>query len=143
MAENKTKMNEGSVTAFIETVPDERKRADSHTIMALMEELSGEKARMWGESIIGFGSYHYKYESGREGDFMRIGFAPRKQNIALYLIAGANRDPHLLQQLGKCKTGKSCLYIKSLEDVNQDVLRELINRSLTYMQERYPKTQVQ
>lgn len=139
MAENKTKMNDGSVAAFIETVPDVRKRADSYTILALMEELSGEKAKMWGESIIGFGTYHYKYESGREGDFLRIGFAPRKQNIALYLIAGANRDPHLLQQLGKYKTGKSCLYINRLSDIHLHVLRELITNSLRYMQERYPK----
>lgn len=139
MAENKTKMNEDSVTAFLESVTDERKKADCYAILKLMEELSGEKAKMWGESIIGFGSYHYKYESGREGDFMRIGFAPRKQNISLYLIAGANRDQELLQKLGKHKTGKSCLYINKLADVNLDVLREMIISSLEHMQRRFPQ----
>jgi hypothetical protein len=120
-------------------VVDERKKQDSYIILKLMEELSGQPPKMWGESIIGFGTYHYKYESGREGDFLRIGFAPRKQNIALYLIAGANRDTDLLQKLGKYKTGVSCLYINKLADVNLDVLRTLITNSLAHMRAQYPE----
>jgi len=139
MAENKNQQNDSSVAAFLNQVVDERKRQDSYIILKLMEELSGHPPKMWGESIIGFGAYHYKYESGREGDFLRIGFAPRKQNIALYLIAGANRDADLLQKLGKYKTGVSCLYINKLADVNLDVLRTLITNSLAHMRENYPE----
>lgn len=139
MAENKNQQNDSSVAAFLNQVVDERKRQDSYIILKLMEELSGHPPKMWGESIIGFGAYHYKYESGREGDFLRIGFAPRKQNIALYLIAGANRDADLLQKLGKYKTGVSCLYINKLADVNLDVLRTLITNSLAHMSENYPE----
>ncbi len=139
MAENKNQQNDSSVAAFLDHVVDERKREDSYIILKLMEELSGQPPKMWGESIIGFGAYHYKYESGREGDFLRIGFAPRKQNIALYLIAGANRDADVLQKLGKYKTGVSCLYITKLADVNLDVLRTLITNSLAHMRENYPE----
>ena len=142
MAENKTRQNEGSVKAFLDAVENDQKRTDSYTILKLMQELSGEEPKMWGESIIGFGSYHYKYESGREGDFMRIGFAPRKQNIALYLISGANRDQHLLTKLGKYKTGKSCLYINKLADIDLGVLREMITSSLKVMNEKYPESRV-
>jgi hypothetical protein len=139
MAENKNQQNDSSIAAFLDHVVDERKKQDSYIILKLMEELSGQPPKMWGESIIGFGTYHYKYESGREGDFLRIGFAPRKQNIALYLIAGANRDTDLLQKLGKYKTGVSCLYINKLADVNLDVLRTLITNSLAHMRAQYPE----
>jgi len=111
MAENKTKATNTRVKDFLNTVEQDQKRADSFAILKMMEEASGEKAKMWGSSIIGFGTYHYKYDSGREGDFMRIGFSPRKQKIVLYLMTGATRDQELLQKLGKYKTGKSCLYI--------------------------------
>lgn len=139
MAENKTKQNKGSVTAFLNAVQDEQKRTDSYAILETMKALSGEEPKMWGESIIGFGTYHYKYASGREGDFMRIGFAPRKQNIALYLMTGANRDQHLITKLGKYKTGKSCLYINKLAEVDIDVLKEMITSSIKLMDEKYPR----
>ncbi len=139
MAESKSQPNNSSVVAFLEEVADERKKQDSFIILKLMEELSGHAPKMWGESIIGFGSYHYKSASGREGDFIRIGFAPRKQNIALYLIAGANRDTEVLQNLGKYKTGVSCLYINKLADINVAVLRTLITNSLTHMRAQYPE----
>ena len=139
MAENKTKATNTRVKDFINTVEQDQKRADSFAILKMMEEASGEKAKMWGSSIIGFGTYHYKYDSGREGDFMRIGFSPRKQKIVLYLMTGATRDQELLQKLGNYKTGKSCLYINKLADVNTDVLKQLIQSSLTLMDKKYPR----
>jgi hypothetical protein len=138
MAQNKTQPTDESVTAFLNAVEDEQKRADSFEILDMMRELSGEEPKMWGPAIIGFGTYHYKYDSGREGDFLRIGFSPRKKNISLYLISGANKNPDLLEKLGKHKTGKSCLYINKLADVDQSVLRNLIDNSLSEMTRIYP-----
>lgn len=138
MAQNKTQPTDESVTAFLNAVEDEQKRADSFEILEMMRELSGEEPKMWGASIIGFGTYHYTYDSGREGDFLRIGFSPRKKNISLYLISGANKNPDLLEKLGKHKTGKSCLYINKLADVDQSVLRNLIDNSLSEMTRIYP-----
>ena len=138
-AENKTKETVASVDDYIAAVADLGQRADAEKIRALMERLSGEPARMWGPSIIGFGSYHYKYESGREGDMCRIGFSPRKGQTVLYLIDGFEGQPELMAGLGKHKTGKSCLYIKKLADINEAVLEELCARSLAYMADKYPQ----
>jgi hypothetical protein len=136
---NKTQENDASVLNFINQVEDEQKRADSFEIMELMESISGAPPKMWGGSIIGFGKYHYKYDSGREGDFMRIGFSPRKQNLSLYIISGFSRYDDIMSRLGKYKTGKSCLYIKRLSDVDRDVLKELCKASLDFMRDRYPE----
>lgn len=136
--ENKTKETDASVDNYIAAVADSNQRADAEKIRALMERLSGEPAKLWGPSIIGFGSYHYKYDSGREGDMCRIGFSPRKGQTVLYLIDGFEGQPELMAKLGKHKTGKSCLYIKKLADVDQQVLETLCTRSLAYMAEKYP-----
>ena len=135
MAELKTKQTDESVTEFLNGVPDEKKRQDSFAILELMTEVTGAEPRMWGESIVGFGSYHYRYASGREGDWFVTGFSPRKQNLTLYIMAGFYNYGQLLQNLGKHKTGKSCLYIKRLEDVDLDTLRELVSQSVQHMNE--------
>lgn len=137
-SENKTKATEVSVDAFIAAVADPNQRADAEKICALMERLSGEPATMWGPSIIGFGSYHYRYESGREGEMCRIGFSPRKGQTVLYLIDGFEGHAELMAKLGKHKTGKSCLYVKRLSDIDETVLEELCVRSLQYMAAKYP-----
>ena len=137
-AENKTKTTDVSVDDFIAAVADSSQRSDAENIRAMMEKLSGEPAKMWGPSIVGFGSYHYRYESGREGDMCRIGFSPRKGQTVLYLIDGFEGHSELLARLGKHKTGKSCLYIKRLADVDPAVLEQLCHRSLAYMSEKYP-----
>jgi len=102
-----------------------------------MKQISSEEPKMWGTSIVGFGNYHYKYESGREGDFMKVGFSPRKTSLTLYIMPGFKRYDDLMEKLGKYKTGKSCLYIKKLEDVDQDVLKELICSSFDHMTKKY------
>jgi hypothetical protein len=130
MAENKTQKNDLSVTDFLNSVPDEQKRRDSFAIMEMMKQASGAEPKMWGPAIIGFGDAHYKYESGREGDWFKVGFSPRKQNLTLYLMGGAPSYPDLLGKLGKYKTGKGCLYINKLTDVDVEVLREMISRSM-------------
>lgn len=135
-AEVKTKVNEASVTDFLNSVADEQKRKDSFEILKIMKQVSKEDAKMWGTSIIGFGSYHYKGASGREGDWMLIGFSPRKQNITLYIIPGFELYPALMKKLGKYSTGKSCLYIKRLSDVDVDVLKELMTESLKVMKKQ-------
>ncbi|PHI19775.1 hypothetical protein CEQ90_11145 [Lewinellaceae bacterium SD302] len=127
---NKTTPTNVSVSDFLATVDNEQKRADAQTIIDLMQEITGESPVMWGPSIIGFGKYHYTYASGREGDWMETGFSPRKSAISLYLMGGIGRQADLLEKLGKYKTGKSCLYIKRLSDVDMDVLRELIATSV-------------
>ena len=134
MAELKTKRNKGDVEAFLNSLPDEKKQRDSFIILELMKQVTGTEPEMWGESIIGFGSYHYKYESGREGDWFLVGFSPRKQNLTLYIMAGFDEYGHLLGKLGKHTTGKGCLYIKKMEDVNQDVLKELVRKSAKHME---------
>ena len=102
-----------------------------------MESIIGEPAKMWETAIVGFGTYHFKYESGREGDFMKIGFSPRAQNLTLYIMPGFKRYPGLMKKLGKYKTGKSCLYVKKLEDVDNEILQELISKSINYMTNKY------
>lgn len=135
MAELKTKPTDQSVEKFLNCVTNEKKRQDSKAILELMREVTGEEARMWGDSIIGFGSYHYTYKSGREGDWFLTGFSPRKQNLTLYIMAGFDEYDELLDKLGKYKTGKSCLYINKLDDVDTDVLRELVKRSAEHVAE--------
>lgn len=130
MAELKTKPSDMSVDAFLQQIPDERKRQDSYAIVEMMRKASGAEPKMWGESIIAFGDTHYQYESGREGDWFCIGFSPRKQNLSLYLTYGFESQQDMLKKLGKHKTGKSCLYINRLSDVDPEVLEELIRWSL-------------
>jgi hypothetical protein len=131
MAEPKTKRNDQSVTAFLDQVEDEKRRADGYTILEMMRKISGAEPQMWGDSIIGFSSYHYKYASGREGDWPQIAFSPRKQNLTIYLgPCIGEHHAELLARLGKHKVGKSCLYINRLSDVDPAVLTELITQSL-------------
>jgi hypothetical protein len=137
MAELKTKQTDESVTKFLNSVEDERKRKDCFEIVEIIRQVTGMPPKMWGTSIIGFGSYHYKYESGHEGDMCLIGFSPRKQNIVLYSMGGAERNAELLQKLGKHKTGKGCLYINKLSDVNMDVLKKLIKNSFEHMKAKF------
>ncbi len=141
MSNNKTQATEASVIKFLTAVTPEQKRQDAFTLLEMMERLSGYQAKMWGPSIVGFGQYHYRYDSGREGDFMRIGFSPRKANISLYIITGLSRYPELLDQLGKHKTGKSCLYVNKLKDIKLNVLEQLISKELAYMAEKYPENE--
>ncbi|MBI3158346.1 MAG: DUF1801 domain-containing protein [Chloroflexi bacterium] len=138
MAELKTKRNDASVEEFLNRVKDERKHADCFEILRLMEEATGAPAEMWGASIVGFGKYHYKYASGREGDWMLTGFSPRAQNITLYILAGFDGYGDLLKQLGKHSTGKSCLYIKKLADVDTKVLKKLVKQSVAHMKKTNP-----
>jgi hypothetical protein len=133
MAELKTKQNEQSVTDFLQAVPDERKRDDSFAILELMKEVTGQEPKMWGDSIIGFGNYHYKYATGREGDWFLTGFSPRKQNLTLYIMSGFDEYDELLKKLGKYKTGKACLYINKLADVEISVIKELIQKSVAHL----------
>lgn len=130
MSDAKTRPTDQSVDQFLEAIPDERLRDDSRAVVALMREVTGVEPRIWGGSIVGFGSYHYRYSSGREGEWPLTGFAPRKQNLTLYLSYGFEQHADLLQQLGKHKLGKACLYLKRLDDVDQAALRELIRRSV-------------
>jgi hypothetical protein len=135
---NKTQATKASVAAFIDAVADPEQRKDAKTIAALMQKHTGEKPAMWGPSIIGFGKYAYKYDSGREGEMCRIGFSPRKGQTVLYIINGYEDAADLMAKLGKFKTGKSCLYVKKLSDVDMTVLEQLVLRSLKYMNEKYP-----
>lgn len=129
-AENKTQANKQSVHSFLEGVEDEKKRDDSLIILSMMEKLTGAKAVMWGNSIVGFGDYHYKYASGREGDWFLVGFSPRKQYLAIYIMGYLESFEDILARLGKYKKGKGCLYINRMEDVDQEVLKELIRVSI-------------
>jgi hypothetical protein len=136
MAELKTKPNEKSVEDFLNSVEDEKKRRDSFTVLKLMKEITKADPIMWGPSIVGFGNYHYKYKSGRKGDWFLTGFSPRKQNLTLYIMPGFSRFEELLKKLGKYKTGKGCLYINKLEDVDTAILRELVKQSVEYLQKK-------
>jgi len=133
MSELKTKLNNKSVLKFINSVKDEKKRRDSLAILNMMKKITKEEPKMWGDSIIGFGSCHYKYASGREGDWFLTGFSPRKQNFSLYIMSGFKEYGELLKKLGKHKTSKACLYIKSLEDIDTKTLKELITKSVKKM----------
>jgi hypothetical protein len=137
MAELKTKPNEDSVDDFLAAIEDEARREDCGRVVALMRDVTGEEPTLWGSGVVGFGSYHYVYDSGREGDWFLTGFSPRKQNLTLYIMAGFERYDELVAKLGKHKTGKSCLYVKRLADVDAEVLRELVEHSVRHMRERH------
>jgi hypothetical protein len=130
MAENKTKPTGGSVTAFLNKIPDRQLREDCFDILAMMQTITKETPTMWGSAIIGFGTYHYVYESGREGDTVVVGFSPRKQNISIYLAGGARKAKDELAVLGKHKIGGGCLSINSLSDVNRSVLKKIISKAV-------------
>lgn len=130
MAELKTKKTKASVTAFLNKITDEQRRKDCQTVLNLMKQATGEEPKMWGSSIVGFGKYHYRYASGREGEWPIIGFSPRKTDLTLYITPGFEKFESLMAKLGKYKTGKSCLYIKKLDDVEVPVLKKLIATSV-------------
>lgn len=136
MAENKTKPTKDSVTVFLNKIQDQQVRDDCFVILEMMRKASNCEPVMWGSAIIGFGTYHYVYESGREGDTVVIGFSPRKQNISIYLMGGLHNVEDELSKLGKYKTGKGCLYIKSLSDVNLDVLKKVFAKSYKELQRK-------
>lgn len=136
MSENITKPTEASVQVFLNAVANETRRKDSYMLLGLMQKITGHPAILWGNSLIGFGSYHYQYDSGREGDMLLTGFSPRKQNLAIY-NTGFIRYPELMEKLGKHKTGKSCLYINKLSDINLEVLSELIKVSYHHINTKY------
>lgn len=140
MAELKTKPTNAGVSAFLNSVDGMDRRRDAREVLALMKEITGKRPKMWGTSIIGFGSYHYEYKSGRKGDWPVTGFSPRKQNLAIYIMPGFSHYSPLMNKLGKYKTGKSCLYLKRLEDVDRKVLRQLIARSVADMKKSYECT---
>ena len=138
MAKNKTTETAASVTAFLDTVKDEVKRKDSLQLAKIIEKQTGFAPKMWGPSIVGFGSYHYKYESGREGDAPLVGFSPRAAAIVIYLSGNFDKREELLQQFGKHKSEKGCVYIKKLEDINLDVLNKMIASHVRHIQKLYP-----
>lgn len=137
MAKNKTTETSGSVIDFINEVDSEQKRKDSYRLIELMQDVSGHPAKMWGSSIVGFGHYHYRYESGHEGDAPLIGFSPRKAAISLYVFTGLEEHRHLVDSLGKFKTGKACIYIRRLSDINQQALVSLMEQTISYLVSRY------
>jgi hypothetical protein len=134
MAENKTKPTAKSVPEFLNQIADPKRREDCLAIAEIMERLSGSQPKMWGDSIVGFGDYRYKYASGREGDWFLVGFAPRKQNLSIYIMGYLEFYSDILEVLGKFKHGKGCLYIKKLEDIDLEVLETLITTSITRLQ---------
>ncbi len=138
MTELKTKATENSVEAFLNGLADAQRQQDCRTLLALMREATGAEPRLWGDSIVGFGSYRYRYASGREGDWFVVGFSPRKQNLTLYLMAGFDRYAELLKTLGQFKTGKSCLYVKDLTRIDLPTLRELVQQSAADMAKTSP-----
>ena len=134
----KTTPTTASVDAFLDALDDADKQHDSRVVAAMMTEVTGAPATMWGTSIVGFGNYHYRYASGREGDFFETGFAPRKRALTLYIMAGFSQYEALLGRLGKVTTGKACLYVKRLADVDMGVLRELVAHSVETIRAKYP-----
>lgn len=138
MAANKTQPTPVSPADFIESVEHPVRREDARTLLALMSRITGWEAKMWGPSMIGFGEYHYRYESGREGDFLRTGFSPRKTGMVVYILPGYEDYSDRLSRLGKHKLGKSCLYINKLADIDLSVLEELVRAGLDDMEKKYP-----
>jgi len=138
MANNKTAVTATPVEDFIDGVSDRRKRQDSMDMIALMRDVTGHEPKMWGSSLVGFGSYHYRYESGREGDMFLTGFSPRKSAFTIYIMPGFERYQALMKQLGPHRTGKSCLYVKNLEAIDRGVLEEIVRDSVARMREKYP-----
>ena len=138
MYELKTKQTDNSVIEFIEQVDSPKKREDAYRLLDIFTETTGFEAKMWGPSIIGFGSYHYKYHSGHEGDAPLVGFSPRKAKISLYFAPGETKREELLKQFGKHTTGKACVYINKLASIDVEVLKSLINESVSFVQSMYP-----
>jgi hypothetical protein len=139
MSEPGTRPNDGDVDAFLAGVENEKRREDCRTGMRMLARITGEEPTMWGGSIIGFGTYDYEYESGRTGSWPRIGCSPRKQSLTIYIMPGFDRYGEIMAKLGKYKTGKSCLYVNRLEDIDLVVLEELAVESLAYMDGKYPR----
>ncbi|MCF6137490.1 DUF1801 domain-containing protein [Pseudalkalibacillus berkeleyi] len=137
MYELKTKENNNDVIEFIENVDSPKKREDAYKLLDIFTETTGYKAKMWGPSIIGFGSYHYSYDSGHEGDAALVGFSPRKAKISLYFAAGDQKREELLNDFGKHTTGKACVYINKVDDIDVDVLKDLINHSIDFLKQNY------
>lgn len=137
MAELKTKPTKISPAAFIKSIADEQKRKDCRELLVMMKAITGKQPKMWGPSIIGFGQYHYQYNSGHEGDFFVTGFSPRKQALTIYIMLGFSKYQPLMKKLGKYKTGKSCLYVKKLDDIDRKVLHKLVDRSFKDMGKMY------
>lgn len=137
MAELKTKKNNASVTAFINGIDDRQKKADAKKIAAMMRKATGTRGKMWGEQIVGFGSYSYTNSAGKDFEWMLTGFSPRKQALSVYIMPGFSRFDAMMKKLGKFKTGKSCLYIKRLSDVDEDVLQNLVTESVKRMRKAY------
>ncbi len=136
MAELKTKMNNASVNKFLNKISDPKRREDCFTVLELMKQITKAEPKMWGPSIVGFGKYHYKYESGHEGDICITGFSPRKHALTIYLMIDFTKKVELMTKLGKYKTGKSCLYLESLDVVDKKVLKKLIMESVKYMSKK-------
>ncbi|CAN7535828.1 DUF1801 domain-containing protein [Paenibacillus sp. LjRoot153] len=136
--EAKTKETDSSVLEFIENVESIKKREDAYQLLDIFTEVTGYEAKMWGPSIIGFGTYHYKYASGHEGDAPLVGFSPRKAKISLYFATGDTDREELLKELGKHEAAKACVYINKVADINVDILKALISQSVSFLQERYP-----
>ena len=137
MTQRKTSQNEGDVNAFLDAVENPRRRADARQLLDLMQTVTGEPPKMWGPSIVGFGKYHYRYASGREGDSLVVGFSPRKQNLVIYIMPGFSDYGELLGRLGKFRTGRSCLYVNKLDDVDLQLLEQLVRESVEEMKRRY------
>lgn len=138
MAKTKTRETDVSVEEFINASKNtEQKRKDSFELVRIMQDVTGFEPKMWGSSIIGFGSYHYKYESGHEGDAPLVGFSPRKTEFSLYAFSGATEHEHLLLNLGKFKKGKACIYFKNLSDLHQEALKKLLGETINYLQVKY------
>ncbi|MBV1757304.1 MAG: DUF1801 domain-containing protein [Dethiosulfatibacter sp.] len=139
MYEQKTKETDKSVIEFIERIENPRKRKDAYELLEIFSGTTGFDAKMWGDSIIGFGSYHYKYDSGHEGDAPLVGFSPRKAKISLYFATGDTEREELLKEFGKHTSGKACVYVNKLDDIDLEVLKQLIKQSVSFLQNRYPE----
>lgn len=139
MYENKTKENSNDVIEFIEKIENPKKKEDVYKLLNIFTETTGLQAKMWGDSMIGFGSYHYKYNTGHEGDAMLVGFSPRKAKISIYFATGDTQRIQLLKDLGKHTSGKACVYINKLADIEVEVLKELIKESVIFLKEMYPE----
>ena len=137
MADLKTKQNDASVTDFLDQIENKQRQTDCRELLKMFSEVTGEPAKMWGENMIGFGKYHYKYKSGHEGDWFLTGFSPRKQNLTIYIMTGFEKYNDILENLGKFKTSSSCLYVKKLEDINREELSKLIRRWVEDLRKRY------
>lgn len=135
----KTQFTDVDVHSFVEALDNQQKKEDSYQLISLMEQATGEKATMFGPTIIGFGKYHYKYDSGHEGEAPLLGFSPRKAAISLYVYSGCTNQDTLLLELGKYKIGKACIYIKKLSDINLDILQKLMDSSIQYISEKYTR----